>query len=210
MNPELVKDIAVTCELVGTKLSEPAMDALVMMLDKYPPGAISLALARCRDEFTGSHLTPAHIIQRIDDGRPGPEEAWGMLPRSEGETVVWTDEMSVAADPVILSQIDNVAARMTFKETYIRLTREARDRREPVNWTVSLGYDLNGREAPIKAALGAGRISEERAENILGPGFVSSVPKLPERTEAKDVPRNLASPTQVKELLDGIDGFREK
>lgn len=103
------------------------------------------------------------------DGRPGPEEAWGMIPKSEGATVVWTDEMcyaSGAAQPLVDAG-DLIAARMAFKEAYVKLVAEARSAGSPVNWQVSLGYDKAGREGPIKDALARGRLSTRQAYALI-------------------------------------------
>jgi len=186
MNSDLIKKLAVTYEAIGGReISEAAAKITIGLLDQYPEEGVSLALDRCLQEVKG-HLAPSDIIQRIDDGRPGAEEAWGMLPKGEAETVVWTDEMSSASISTI-GDDDKVAARMTFKETYARLVREARDRREPANWQVSLGHDKEGRYPAIRAALEAGRISYATAEAILSPVEYRQfnpgqcMPELPER-----------------------------
>ena len=74
MKAELLQAIAVTAELTATELSKDAARALADDLDGYPVHAVLNALRACRRELTG-RLTLAAVIQRIEDGRPGPEEA---------------------------------------------------------------------------------------------------------------------------------------
>lgn len=155
----LLEAVAVTAELCGRVFSEPAARVFVSDLSAYPEQQVIGALARCRKEVRGV-LTVADVIQRLDDGRPGAEEAWSMLPRSESESVVWTDEMSEAFS--VASRImddDNVAARMAFKEAYKRAVDKARESGKPVNWFASLGHDPRGRENALRSAVEHGRIS---------------------------------------------------
>jgi hypothetical protein len=155
----LLEAVAVTAELCGRVFSEPAARVFVNDLSGYPEQQVIGALARCRKEVRGM-LTVADVIQRLEDGRPGVEEAWSMLPRSESESVVWTDEMSEAF--AVASRImddDNVAARMAFKEAYKRAVDKARERAKPVNWCASLGHDPRGREGALLEAVELGRIT---------------------------------------------------
>lgn len=125
-----------------------------------------------RDTKHGTFLPmPADVIRQIDglsadDGRPGVEEAWAMAFRAadESATVVWTDEMSEAfkvARPLLVDARDEVGARMAFKEAYARLLAQARERRVPVQWTSSLGFDAQARDAELLPHVEAGRISRD-------------------------------------------------
>jgi hypothetical protein len=164
---KLLEAVAVTAELCGRVFSEPAARVFVDDLGNYPEQAVIKALARCRREVRGA-LTVADVVSRLDDGRPGPEEAWSMLPRDESQTVVWTDEMRQAhavAAP-LLSAGESVPARMAFKEAYLRLVADARDAGRPVDWSASLGYDERGREAALLEAVNAGRLPLARAREF--------------------------------------------
>src|SRR5689334_18833429 len=79
----LLEAIAVTCELTSTSLSEPAIRVMVNSLSEYPEPQVLGALRKCCKELK-SKLTIADILTRIDDGRPGVEEAWAMLSRVLG------------------------------------------------------------------------------------------------------------------------------
>lgn len=133
--------------------------------------------AHVKDPQRGRFVpTPADIIAQIaevDDGRPGAEEAWAMVPKSEAESAVWTTEASQAFGVAVhlLDAGDKVAARMAFKETYLRMVTQARSVGRPVEWMVSLGHDPRGRDSVLTQAVEAGRISLERAR-----GFSAMLP----------------------------------
>lgn len=158
----LVQALAVTAEICGTNLSEPAAKVLAEDLRCYDRAQVIGALKRCRAELK-SRLTLSEIISRLDDGRPGPDEAFAMLPRGEDQTVVWTDEMAAAAS-FRDSDADNMTQRLAFKEAYTKAVAKAREARQPARWWVSMGHDQKAREAPIAAAVAAGRLTLQRAQ----------------------------------------------
>lgn len=164
---KLLEAVAVTAELCGRIFSEPAARVFVMDLEGYPEPAVLAALTRCRKEVKGI-LTVHDVLSRIDDGRPGAEEAWSMMPFDEAQSVVWTDEMAQAFGVCgpLLAEGDKVAARMAFRETYNRLCAKAKDERLPVNWTASLGHDTRGRAAVLQEAVSLGRLPYEYAQQF--------------------------------------------
>lgn len=139
-------------------------------LAKYDMATVAAAFnAHMSDPSNGKFAPkPAHIIEQIkaasaNDGRPGPEEAWALSlkARDEYDTVVWTHECVQAwavAKPV-MDVGDEVGARMAFRESYVRLVSEARERREPVAWEVSEGFDKDRRRLAVVEAVEAGRIA---------------------------------------------------
>lgn len=164
----LLQAIAVCAELTQTQLSEAAARVFAADLSQYPEDQVLAALTRCRRELKG-RLTLGAVIERLDDGRPGPEEAFALLPRDESASVVWTEEMAeaaVAASPHF-EDGDTIAARMAFRETYQRALQRARDARRPVRWTASWGWDVRGRELAVVEAVARGRITAERASKML-------------------------------------------
>lgn len=169
-NAAVLEALAVTAELCGRELSKAAAAVFAADLAAYPERQVIGALARCRKEVRGL-LTVSDVVSRLDDGRPGAEEAWAMIPRTESETAVWTTEASQAFGVAVrlLDQGDVVAARMAFKETYSRMVSQARDAGEPVQWHVSLGHDQHARSGPVLEAVRAGRISQEHALSLLPP-----------------------------------------
>jgi hypothetical protein len=164
----LLQAIAVTAELTGTQLSEAAARVLAADLSVYPEPQVMGALVRCRKELRG-RMSIADVISRLDDGRPGPEEAWAMIPRDEATSVVWTDEMAQAwgiAQPLLESG-DSVQARMAFTETYRAKVQTARDSGVPVKWTPSLGHDPMGREGVLIDAAEKGRLTAQHVAGLL-------------------------------------------
>jgi len=168
MNESLLQALAVTCELTGTQLSEPAAKVLAADLAVYPVAQVLGALTKCRKELRG-RLTLADIIGRLEDGRPGAEEAWAMVPRDEASTVVWTEEM-VAAWGVALPLLEAgepVPARMAFLERYKTLVQTARERAVAVRWIPSLGTDVLGRERALIEAERLGRLPAAYVQGLL-------------------------------------------
>lgn len=164
----LLKAIAVTAELTGTDLSENAARVMAEDLSEFPEEKVLKALTKCRRELKG-RLMVGDVVARIDDGRPGPEEAWAMIPKNEDGSVVWTNEMAQAYGVAcsLINSGDHVQARMAFIEAYKARCSESRDNKIPVNWTPSLGHDPNSREAAIIAAVEKGRLTANHAAKIL-------------------------------------------
>lgn len=183
---QIIEAVAVTAELCGRTFTPAAARMFVADLAGYPDAAVVEALKRCRREVRGV-LTVQDVISRLDDGRPGPEQAWAQIPRDESSTVVWTEEMSAAygvARPLIAAG-ELVPARMAFREAYIRLVGEARDRREPVRWTASLGHDMTQREHVLREAVANGLLTADQARPML-PHIASEAElALVEATKAK-------------------------
>lgn len=161
----LIEALAVAAEITGTDMSPGAAKVMVADLSQYPEIQVLKALERCRREVKG-RLTLADILGRLEDGRPGPEEAWSMLPRSESATVVWTDEMAEAYGVASPLMDDPVAARVAFLEKYRALVRQARDDRKPVKWTPSLGTDKGARDSVLEDAVQRGRLPPAAAERL--------------------------------------------
>lgn len=193
---ELIRALAVTAELCGTHLSEPAAMVLADDLLGYDRTLVLGALKRCRAELRG-RLTLAEILARVDDGRPGPDEAFAMLPTTEAQTVVWTDEMA-AASTYLDTGADRVTQRLAFREAYAKAVAKARQDKAPVQWWVSAGHDANGRERPVAEAVLAGRL-DVRVAQALG--------MMTERTEAAQIEhsaRAVVDPRKVMRLVRDV------
>lgn len=127
------------------------------------------ALSRCRREIR-AHLTIADIVARLDDGRPGPEEAWSICAptlNDEGSTVVRTAEMDIAFGVALGCAHDKVAARMAFLESYRSLCMDARNTGTPVTWQPCLGFDKHGREGPLVKAAQEGKLMAGHVRALL-------------------------------------------
>lgn len=186
---EIIQTLGIVAEVVGHELSAAAARLMVESLSRWPDDLVLAALRRCARECRG-RLTLADIEDRIDDGRPGPEAAWAMIPHDERSTVVWTQEMATAfgsAGP-LLACGDAIGARMAFLETYRKELRRAREDAVPVRWTPSLGHDASGRDGPIREAVRLGRLSADHVTMFL-PELVQDVVSLDQLTSAGVVKR---------------------
>lgn len=164
----LLQAIAVTAELTGTEMSAPAARVFADDLARYPEDQVLGALTRCRREVKG-RMSMVDVLSRLQDGRPGPEEAWAMLPKTEAASAVWTDEMRQAAaiaQPLI-DVGDLIPARMAFLERYKALVQAGRDHGIQVHWEPTLGTDKSGRELVILDAVEKGRLTADHARQIL-------------------------------------------
>lgn len=166
---QLLTMVRATHELCGGReLSEVAATLFVAELERYDEAQVIGALRKCCREVKGN-LTLADVLNRLDDGRPGAEEAWAMMPRSESQTVVWTEEMAQAWGTAsdLIAEGETIPARMAFVERYRALVAAARDARTPAKWTASLGHDKGGREGPIAEAVRLGRLGASHAQLLL-------------------------------------------
>lgn len=205
---KLMQALAVTAELCGgTQLSELAAKAFLNALEAYPEDAVIRALGRCTTEVSG-RLTPAQVIQRIDDGRPGAEEAWPIASKGgtdERITKVWTDEMEEAwTGCAEIFDSDPIAARMTFKEIYSRAVRENREKHLPTHWHPTLGFDKQGRIEAIEAAISKGLLTVQ----TLPEGIKHlAAPETPARIALNYVAEHvqLEAPTHEKANASVID-----
>lgn len=124
------------------------------------------------------------LISQSGEQRPGVEEAWAiaLTSRDEAETVVWTPEIAEAfaiCSPV-LEIGDEVGARMAFKEAYARIVAKAERDAAPLQWSVSIGWDLRRREATLNKAASTGLLPALVIANLL---------PLPEKNGNTDRPR---------------------
>ena len=166
MDSEIMMALAVTAELTGTVMSDAAAKVMAEDLSAYPKAQVLGALVKCRRELKG-RMTISDVISRLDDGRPGPEEAWAMIPHDEQDSVVWTTEMAEAFGVAnsLIKAGDDVQARMAFLEVYRDRVQKARDQKMPVRWMPSLGFDPLGREGVLLEAVENGRLT---AKHVLG------------------------------------------
>lgn len=177
----LLTALGATAEIMGTQLEPRPLMIMAEDLSDYALPDVLNALKRCRREVKG-RLTLADIIERIDssDGLPGAEEAWALMSRPEDDTVVITEEMAEAmqfARP-LLNEGDKIAARMAFKDAYLRTVRESRDNHRKPKWFVSLGHDKQSRAQPIADAIQHGKLTLNHAIGLLAPEAKAEVLQL--------------------------------
>ena len=102
-----------------------------------------------------------------------------MCPRSEYDSVVWTDEMAGAYGiaAALLEHGDQVAARKAFLDRYEALVAKARAAGTPMRVSPSFGFDVGGREAAVQKAVDAGLLPVDRAQKFL-PAPINGTPAI--------------------------------
>jgi len=159
---------------------------------------------------------PAHIIDQIErahenDGRPDANEAWSLVPKSESETVVWTEETKQAfwvCQPLIESG-EVIPARMAFIEHYNKCVKQARKDRKPVHWSISQGTDKDSRDAVISNAIERKLISSKVGNTLLthndyAPDDLLKIEFKSERSSEEQENRSKISKF-IKEILAEMD-----
>lgn len=166
---KLLESLCVMAELTGTEWSKPTIRVIEQELSVYPENDVLLAIRRCQNELR-HRVTLADILDRMPNQRPGVEEAWGLITQvinNEHASIYWTEEMRQAYGAAAPLADDLIAARMAFKEMYVKLVSEARATRKPIEWSVSLGWDKSLREECVKEAERKNLISQEYAKKLL-------------------------------------------
>jgi hypothetical protein len=191
---DLREHLKFTAEIYGKNLSTAAAILFAQDLARYKPDEVIAALAKCRMELR-TFPSVADIISRIDDGRPGVEEAWSHIPKDERTSITWTDEMAEAygAAREMIAAGDMIGARMAFKEVYSRRVAEARLAGRAPRWTPSLGHEPTGREPALLDSVERGRIGQDHAQALL-PGTTTDGP-TPEKVL-----------TEIRKIIKTIQG----
>lgn len=203
---QVVKALAIVCELTATNYSDAAQQVILKQLGAYPVRQVLDSLSRCAAECKFK-LTLADVIQRLEDGRPGAEEAWALMPKSEEDAGCVTEEMSVAWGAASALFVDDrIAARMAFKETYERETRTARAHGIAPAWRLSPGFDKTSTEGAAIDGMRKGLLSQAAALQYIAPenhakalfsAGLGPAPKLLPAHEKPDL-------TRVKALVAGV------
>lgn len=169
---QLAAAICATAETLGQTLSASAAELMAADLAGYPTELIAGALQACRRELTGK-LTLAAILERVQagDGRPDPDEAWGiaLCASDESDSVVMTEEIHVALSAArpVLERGDKIGARMAFKAAYVRAVDAARREAKPAKWALSLGTDQQRRVVAVEEAGRLGRLPAPQVAEYL-------------------------------------------
>lgn len=102
---------------------------------------------------------------QTDGGWLGVEEAWAMMPKSEHESAMLTDEIAqaIAAATPLLEEGDRVAARMAFKDAYLRLVERAKLEGRKPRYFPSYGTDKHGVVSMLAKAVQVGQIGLDAA-----------------------------------------------
>lgn len=180
--PELIQAIALLrAEYDDMKPIEgPRLEMWWEALKHFPDGAVRASATR---HITTSHFKPqlADIVKgcaaQLDGSWLGPDEAWALMPKSESDSAMLTDEIAqaMAAATPLLEMGDKVAARMAFKDAYGRLVEKAKIEGRMPRFFPSFGSDPASRVSMLANAVRAGQIALDRATEVLpeyGPDIV--------------------------------------
>ena len=163
---EVVKALMVAYEVMGKQMTDAGAMMILNALKGFEFNAVMRAIHRTVSE--AKFITPAEIISRVDDGRPDPEKAWAQVCNydpDETYSECITEEQSFARGACwhLLIDGDNVAARMAFKEEYIKLCAENRAQGLPVKHVFHFGMNKENRLDVVKQALLQGKVTQKQA-----------------------------------------------
>ena len=197
-------ELTTLAEAFGEPLTDQRQDIYFGGLADIPQDQLRVAFRRARYELkwfpklAELRGLAGTLPDALNDGRPGPEEAWARMPkgeRMEDDSIVWCEEERAAysACRSLLLDGDQIGARMAFKERYEKELAEARSHGRPVQWTMSVGYDIEHRLATLATAVQEKRMSLENALD-----FVSG--------ERRNDFAQMLPPAEAKGLLTGKVG----
>lgn len=178
--PEFLAALKGCAEYYDRALTPGAYAIYWAGLADLPLEAVKAGLnVHVRDPKAGQYMPKVADVRRgvatitaDQDGHPGPDEAWAIAApaRSDGATVVWTEQISnafhLAAAP-LLEAGDKVAARKSFLERYELELSMARRFGVLAHWYPSLGFDSDHRERVIQTAIQQGRLAPEHGARLL-------------------------------------------
>lgn len=151
----------------------PADAVIMSVFDDLAPYPLAAVEAALRHHARASRFAPTvHDVVALLEAanqRLSADEAWALMPRSEAETICWTQEMAAAysvAQP-LLAIGEAYNAGLAFKAAYIRQCKEAEIQQKPVVWRVSLGTDKSLARSALRQAVALGRISQAVADRLL-------------------------------------------
>jgi len=149
---DIIRLIKLTADEYGKNLSDAQYSLYVKVLTRFSIEQLKKAIdAHQFDPENGQWMPmPAHLIKHINinDGRPTADEAWLNTPKSEHESISWTEEARQAFLE-LESQNPNatdIEMKMAFRPLYDRLVSEARSNGVPMKWVNTYGFDSEGRE----------------------------------------------------------------
>lgn len=199
MQIEIAKAIAMlTAEYDLPPFTDDRVEMWMGALSKFPAGSVK----RSAESYVLSSKYRPQLadivngcIAQLAGGWLGADEAWALMPKSESESAMLTEEIAqaMAAAAPLLEVGDRVAARMAFRDAYTRLTDLAKiEGRLPVFFP-SFGTDASGRVTVLANAVRAGQINLERATEAL-PEYARDILRM---CDVKEHPL-LAGPTDAQ------------
>ena len=145
----------------------PASDSAKAMAFKllagYSMADVKQALQMHMADPDGGQFLPkvADVVRKIrqysTNQFPGAEQAWASFPRDEDQSACVCQEMLDAWG--VASELDEIAGRMAFRESYNRAVSEAMAHNRKPHWIISPGRDQALREQATLEAVQKGLIS---------------------------------------------------
>lgn len=146
-------------EYHGQEISDARKAMFALDLKGFTPKEIMAAWAAYRIKNTKFPM-PKDLLEHIQDGRPSAQEAWGLIPRDEDSSVVWSDEMRLAygACASLIAEGQTTNAFFVFKERYEEFVKNNRKNHIPPKWSPSFGRDVISRQGALTEAVEKGRL----------------------------------------------------
>lgn len=174
MKIEIVKLIALLATEYPTMpaFSDDRIEMWIEQLSVFPTGSVMRA---GKNHMRTSRFAPqlAEIVSacqaQAGGGWLGADEAWALMPKSEAESAMMTNELSqaMAAASPLLEEGEQNAARMAFRSTYTRLVEQAKIEGRAPRYFLSQGTDAAGRVNVLAAAVRAKQIGLDAALVLL-------------------------------------------
>jgi hypothetical protein len=173
MSREIAQAIAlITTEYDLTPFSDERVEMWMQALSNFPAGSVMKSV---RSHITTNRFKPqladivAGCTSQLDGNWPSADEAWALMPKSEDDSAMLTNEMAqaMAAAAPLLEMRDKVAARMAFRDAYNRLVERAKIEGRSPQYFPSFGADGQRRVSMLASAVSAKQITLERATQAL-------------------------------------------
>lgn len=150
----------------------PRLEMWWEALQAFPDGAVKASALR---HLKTNHFQPkladivAGCAAQLDGQWVGPDEAWSLMPKSESDSTMLTDEIAqaMAAASPLLEMGDKTAARMAFKDAYTRMVEKAKIEGRSPRFFPSFGTDAPGRVTMLANAVTRKQITPDEAAKAL-------------------------------------------
>ncbi len=191
------KQLGIMSVMFNKEVTLDLVEVYLACLKNYSEKEILSSLNKCTMELK-FFPTVADIIERIDTGFLGPNEAWAKIPKDELGSVCWCEEMRKAFNACydLLVERGHVAARMAFLESYKSEVSKSIARGSRPKWSVSLGMSKPCRDSVLIEAVEKKQISLESAEKK-APGIARLINNTQNVIEHKNV-------VKIKQITEGI------
>lgn len=166
---EMLSLVYLMAEYHDHEISDSKAAMLAMDLEGFTPKTISDAWVRYRKNAKNTRMpNVGQLVELIEDGNPCAQIAWGMMPKSEDDSIVWSDEMreAWAVSWPLIREGNVTGAYFAFKEAYEAAVLKCRTSGKSPKWSASFGHRKSGRELAVVEAVSTKRISLDYALKI--------------------------------------------